>query len=436
MKRLYRLSPQSLAVIVLAVSTSAGAQSFHSSVLEPSTDVPQGTLAMNDGTDSVFVGLATTANNWSVYNLVNGTPHLVSGSGGSGNCTNLMYGGSQIGGTTSGGKTDIFWMFASGPWLGHASSTNPYGGVWTCEELDGPHSIFTNHSNAYFWSPAALTLSGQPNVWYYESYTGDLRHAIFNGVTWSIGVEDGPTGNAGHSLISRGVTTFPGRMTAVVAAFSGNPVVFYYDATTKSLRRRFIGLANQPNFENVDGAASGFANHVNDDVGTDIVALFVPARIGGGTLHVFYHAVLSQTTVIGTTTHPAGDEVIRHAQTSNANGGGWTYQYIDASLPSYSILGPNIFSSGLSGFFPPASATWSIFYPSADESKYLMTSGHDQVITMLNTVVNNTGTVPPLTIESSGAMIDGNGTGLFTIFETIGAQAGHNSSPLWFTQFF
>lgn len=125
-----------------------------------------------------------------------------------------------------------------------------------------------------------LTVNGSPDAFYYDSSTRSLRDAVWTSGRWVISTLDGSSSAlAGHTSGDVGQAS-----SAVV--IDGGPMVFYSDSTTHSLRAawRADGSTGSWRFETLDGPGSSLAGHTADHVGTAISAAVV-----AGEPEVFYY---------------------------------------------------------------------------------------------------------------------------------------------------
>jgi hypothetical protein len=248
--------------------------------------------------------------------------------------------GSAISAVVVGGEPQVFYYDASAASLRWARRT---AAGWQLETIDGPGSALYQHTWHHVGSSvSAVVVDGAPRVYYYDSTAGALHAAWWEDSRWFFLTIDGPTSRmAGHtgsrvgSAISATLlggrpqvyydddgaaslryaeqtaagwrfetldgpsSTLPGRTadhvgSAVsVTQLNGNPQVYYYDATRRSLRHAWwTGAAWQ--FETLDGAGSVIAGHDSDQVGS---AVSVTAMMNGpqvyytdATAHSLRHA--------------------------------------------------------------------------------------------------------------------------------------------------
>ena len=88
---------------------------------------------------------------------------------------------SEISAVMNGGDIELYYVSSSGTTLRHAWFD--YGaGLWRCDNVD---------TGSTFTRPSGLTVGGTSNVFYINSSTGRLMHAIWNG-TWQKEAIDGP----------------------------------------------------------------------------------------------------------------------------------------------------------------------------------------------------------------------------------------------------
>ena len=163
---------------------------------------------------------------------------------------------------TVNGEPDAFYYDSSTGSLRDAQLTS---GGWVIAALDGSSSTLAGHtSDVVGLVSSAVVIDGGPMVYYSDSTTNSLRAA------WRA---DGASGGWRFETLDGPSSTLPGHTadhvgSAVsVTQLNGNPQVYYYDATRRSLRHAWwTGLAWQ--FETLDGAGSVIAGHDGDQVGS------------------------------------------------------------------------------------------------------------------------------------------------------------------------
>jgi hypothetical protein len=167
--------------------------------------------------------------------------------------------GSAVSAVVAGGEPEVFYYDASDASLRFARLT---GSGWQLETLDGPGSVLYQHTWHHVGSAvSALVAGGAPQVYYYDATAGTLHRAWWNGTRWFFLTIDGSTATvAGHT---------GGRVGAAISAtlIGGQPDVFYYDASDAALRAaRLTGSGWR--FATLDGSGSTLAGHTADRVGS------------------------------------------------------------------------------------------------------------------------------------------------------------------------
>ena len=125
-----------------------------------------------------------------------------------------------------------------------------------------------------------LTINGSPDAFYYDSSAKSLRDAQWTSRGWVISTLDGSSSTlAGHTDGAVG-------QASSAVEIDGGPMVFYSDSSTHSLRAawRAGGATGSWRFETLDGPSSTVAGHTTGHVGTAISAAVV-----AGEPEVFYY---------------------------------------------------------------------------------------------------------------------------------------------------
>ena len=160
-----------------------------------------------------------------------------------------------------------------------------WGGTrWAFATVDGAGSTLPGHTSGTVGRAAsAVEVNGEPMVFYSDASTGSLRAAWHTGGTWRLETLDGP-GSAfpGHTADHVGAA-----VSAVVV--DGQPEVFYYDATDASVRLA-RGTASGWQFETLDGPGSALYQHTWHHVGSALSAL-----ADGGDPQVYYYDATAGT---------------------------------------------------------------------------------------------------------------------------------------------
>ena len=159
----------------------------------------------------------------------------------------------------NGQPQDFYWDQAANS-LRHAWYA---GGQWNTETLDGPGSLYPGATTHFVGTyTATVVYAGQLHVWYEDVTSGALRHAWYNGSTWSFETLDGPGAPGGHGRTTDQV----GQHTSVIL-YQGQPHVWYYDSAAFTLRHAWwTGTAWS--FETLDGpGAPGGHGRTGDHAG-------------------------------------------------------------------------------------------------------------------------------------------------------------------------
>jgi hypothetical protein len=208
----------------------------------------------------------------------------------------------------SGGQPNVWYADTTNDDLRHAWWN---GTTWSFETLDGAGGA-NGRVNADVGAFNAVMLSGdQPHVWYWDETGADLRHGWWNGINWSFETLDGAGGANGR------VNANVGPFNAVTLS-SGQPHVWYYNETSGDLRHGWWNGATW-SFETLDGAG-GASGRVNADVGAfDAVTLY------GGQPHVWYY------------NETGGD--MRHGWW---NGAAWSFETLDGAGGANGRINANV----------------------------------------------------------------------------------------------
>jgi len=176
-------------------------------------------------------------------------------------------------------------------------------GTWRLETLDGPGSKLAGHTAGHVGAAvSAVVVAGEPEVFYYDASTASLRYARLIGAGWQLETLDGPGSTlTGHTWHHVGSV-----LSALVSG--GKPQVYYYDATADRLHRAWLH-GNRWLFLTIDGATSPIAGHTGDRVGSAVSATVLAAQPA-----VFYY--------------DASAAALRYARLT---GSGWKFETLDGS---------------------------------------------------------------------------------------------------------
>jgi hypothetical protein len=153
-------------------------------------------------------------------------------------------------------------------------------------------------------------VAGEPAVFYYDASSASLRYARLTAAGWRFETLDGP----GSVLYQHTWHHVGSSVSAVVVA--GAPQVYYYDATSGALHRAWWN-GGRWFFLTIDGPTSQIAGHTGDRVGSPVSATML-----GGRPQVYYA--------------DASAASLRSAQKTAA---GWRFETLDGSastLPGHS----------------------------------------------------------------------------------------------------
>jgi Putative Ig domain len=220
--------------------------------------------------------------------------------------------GSQLAGHTSGnvgratsaveidGLPTVFYYDAT---TGSLRLAWRSGGSWRLETLDGPGSTLTGHTADHVGSAvSAVVVAGQPEVFYYDASTASLRFARLTAGGWQLETLDGP----GSVLYQHTWHHVGSEVSALVS--DGAPQVYYYDASASALHRAWWN-GDRWFFLTVDGSTSRIVGHTGDRVGSAISTTLLGAQPG-----LFYYDASTAT--------------LRYAQLTAS---GWQFATLDGS---------------------------------------------------------------------------------------------------------
>jgi len=160
-------------------------------------------------------------------------------------------------------RLQAFYYDATAHTLRHATYDNATLS-WTCETLDGAGGVGGRVSDDVGqYNSTAVTSDGHFHVFYLDATTHRLRHANFDGSTWTFQNLDGPgvlgaAGRTGHQV---------GSYTAATQNTPGNVIdVIYSDDTAHSLRHARFGSGTWK-FETIDGTGALTVGATTNQVG-------------------------------------------------------------------------------------------------------------------------------------------------------------------------
>jgi len=169
--------------------------------------------------------------------------------------------GSAVSATLLGGVPQVYYDDAGAASLRSAQKTSA---GWRFETLDGPGSTLAGHTGDHVGSAVAVTqMNGDPQVYYYDATRKSLRHAFWTGSGWQFETLDGS-----GSVIAGHDGDQVGSSVSVTAMLNG-PQVYYTDATAHSLRHAWWTSAGW-HYETLDGPGSTFPGHTGNQVGATV----------------------------------------------------------------------------------------------------------------------------------------------------------------------
>jgi len=182
------------------------------------------------------------------------------------------------------------------------------GQSWHFENVDGPGSTFAGHTDDNVGLHTAVQVyNGAMHAFYYDSTAHSLRHATYDGSTWTFEDLDGATAGASGGRVADDV----GQYNATTTTPDGHLHVFYLDATTNRLRHaEFDGTSWT--FSDLDGPGVGGGNGRTGDTVGGYAA--TAANAPGNVIDVFY-----------------SDDVAHSLRHARFDGVTWTFETIDGT---------------------------------------------------------------------------------------------------------
>jgi surface antigen len=190
-------------------------------------------------------------------------------------------GGGRIGGNVGqvpevvefNNKLHVFYYDATNGNLRHAWSSN--GASWNFETLEGDANSVSGHGSNVGQTPTATVHGGVLQLFYYESSTGNLRHAWKNSSGWNFETLDGDSNSIAGFSANLG-------QDPTVVTYGTTLQLFYYDTTNGNLRHAWANSSGW-HFENLDGDSNSIGG-LNANVGGNPTAI-----VFQNALHAFYY---------------------------------------------------------------------------------------------------------------------------------------------------
>ena len=179
-------------------------------------------------------------------------------------------------------------------------------GTWSFYTLDGSQSSISGETDDVGKGISLVQYGSTLQLFYYDSTTGNLRHAWSDSNGWHFENLDGDWGSIGKLNDNLGQSPYAN-------VYGSSLQVFYYDASSGGLRHAWSD-SNGWHFENLDGANGSSISGSSLNVG-----LYPQFVTYNGTLQLFYYDI-SQ-----------GD--LRHAWDDNR---GWHFENLDGDIGSIS----------------------------------------------------------------------------------------------------
>ena len=169
--------------------------------------------------------------------------------------------GSAVSATLLGGRPQVYYDDDGASSLRYAEQT---AAGWRFETLDGPSSTLPGHTADHVGSAVSVTqMNGNPQVYYYDVTRRSLRHAWWTGSAWQFETLDGP-----GSVIAGHRSDLVGSAVSVTEMMNG-PQVYYTDATAHSLRHAWWTSGGW-HFETLDGPGSTISGRTGNQVGASV----------------------------------------------------------------------------------------------------------------------------------------------------------------------
>ena len=203
----------------------------------------------------------------------------------------------------------VFYSDSSTHSLRVAWRTGGATGSWRFETLDGAGSTLAGHTSGHVGTAiSAAVVAGEPEVFYYDASSASLRWARMTAAGWQLETLDGP----GSALYQHTWHHVGSAVSAVVV--NGAPQVYYYDATSGALHRAWWSDGHWI-FVTIDGPTSRVAGHTGLRVGSAVSATLL-----GGQPQVYYD--------------DDGASSVRYAKQTSA---GWKFETLDG--PASTLAG-------------------------------------------------------------------------------------------------
>lgn len=174
------------------------------------------------------------------------------------------------------------------------------------EDVDGIGGVCAGHTDDDVGAYAASLPDGVAlHAFYYDATAHTLRHARYDGTSWTCETLDGAGGGGGR------VTDDVGQFDTATMTADGHLHVFYLDATTHRLRHADFDGSTW-SFEDLDGpGVPGGAGRLGDMVGSYAAAA---PNAPGNVLDVLY-----------------SDDTVHSLRHAHFNGSAWRFETIDGT---------------------------------------------------------------------------------------------------------
>lgn len=187
--------------------------------------------------------------------------------------------GASLTATVVGSDMQLFYYEAYGDNLRHAWYNTTSG--WSFETLDGDSGSISGYDSSVGQNPSVTVMGSSIQLFYYDAGTGSLRHAWSGSSGWHFENLDG-----GGSII--GPNRFQVGLYSSAVSLDGSSIqVVYFDNRWTNLRHAWSDSSGW-HFENLDGLGGGPAGRINTDVGS-----FPVLTSFGGTLNAFYYDIVN-----------------------------------------------------------------------------------------------------------------------------------------------
>jgi len=235
-------------------------------------------------------------------------------------------------------ELQLYYYDATTGSLRHAWTSD---GQWRFETLDGTNGSITKNPQNVGRYPDVISYNGQLQLFYYNATTQSVRHTWWTGSKWKFETLDGTAQSVSGRTANVGASQ---NITAMKYGSKGIQM-FYYDATTKSLRHTWW-TGSKWKFETLDGTAQSVSGR------TANVGKNPTVTTWNGSIQLFYYDETNGS--------------LRHAWISKGSPS-WRFETLDGA--SYSVLG-NDGNIGSNSVVTQLDGKLSVFYFDRDNRSW------------------------------------------------------------------